>query len=53
MNPQDAAGYIIDSLKIIAKTGWTTDELIDTLNNSNLKKYDIVSLLIGVNNEIM
>ena len=42
---------LIDSLKIIAKTGWTTDELIDTLNNSNLKQYDIVSLLIGVNNQ--
>jgi len=42
---------LIDSLKIIAKTGWTTDELIDTLNKSNLKQYDIVSLLIGVNNQ--
>ena len=36
---------------IIAKSGWTTDQLIDTLNNSNLKQYDIVSLLIGVNNQ--
>ncbi len=42
---------LIDSLKIIAKTGWTTDELIDTLKKSNLKKYDVVSLLIGVNNQ--
>ncbi|MBV20501.1 MAG: lysophospholipase [Cytophagia bacterium] len=42
---------LIDSLKIIAKTGWTTDELIDTLNNSKLNQYDIVSLLIGVNNQ--
>lgn len=37
--------------KIIAKTGWTTYELIDTLNKIDLKKYDYVSLLIGVNNQ--
>mgnify|MGYP001246658520 FL=1 len=42
---------LIDSVKIIAKRGWTTDELIDTLNNLNIGKYDIVSLLIGVNNQ--
>ena len=42
---------LIDSLKIIAKTGWTTDELIDTLNRSIIRQYDIVSLLIGVNNQ--
>ncbi len=41
----------IDSLRVIAKTGWTTNELIDTLNNSSIGKYDIVSLLIGVNNQ--
>ena len=41
---------IIDSLQIIAKTGWTTNELIDTLSKIDLeKKYDMVSLLIGVN----
>ncbi len=38
--------------EIIAKTGWTTDELNDQISNTNfLKKYDIVSLLIGVNNQ--
>jgi lysophospholipase L1-like esterase len=42
--------------KIIAKTGWTTDELetgIIASNNENplLKSYDFVSLLIGVNNQ--
>ena len=43
---------IIDSLQIIAKTGWTTNELIDTLSKIDLeKKYDMVSLLIGVNNQ--
>ena len=37
--------------KIIAKSGWTTDELLDTLNKTKIKKYDFVSLLIGVNNQ--
>ena len=37
--------------KIIAKSGWTTDELLDTLDKIKIKKYDFVSLLIGVNNQ--
>lgn len=38
--------------EIIAKTGWTTDELLDALNQSVLlSKYDFASLLIGVNNQ--
>jgi len=41
---------IIDSVRVIAKTGWTTAQLIDTLSQLNLK-YDLVSLLIGVNNQ--
>ncbi len=43
--------FLIDSVTVIAKTGWTTDELIDTLNNLQLDKFDVVSLLIGVNNQ--
>ena len=43
--------FLIDTVTIIAKTGWTTDELIDTLNNLQLDKFDVVSLLIGVNNQ--
>lgn len=46
------AGYALYAAEIVAKTGWTTDELqagID--NNSFLTTYDIVSLLIGVNNQ--
>lgn len=40
------------SPEIIAKTGWTTDELIQQIDNTRfLKKYDFVSLLIGVNNQ--
>ena len=42
----------IDSVNIIAKTGWTTGELIDSLKSLNINnKYDYVSLLIGVNNQ--
>ena len=37
---------------IIARTGWTTAELQDAIARSgNQKKYDLVSLLIGVNNQ--
>jgi len=37
---------------IIAKTGWTTDELMDAVSAAGLiKEYDMVSLLIGVNNQ--
>lgn len=38
--------------EIIAKTGWTTDELQDAISKIKLlSKYDFVSLLIGVNNQ--
>lgn len=38
--------------EIIAKTGWTTDELQSAINEHQfLEKYDFVSLLIGVNNQ--
>jgi lysophospholipase L1-like esterase len=37
---------------IIAKTGWTTDELMSSINEKNLTgTYDFVTLLIGVNNQ--
>jgi lysophospholipase L1-like esterase len=37
---------------IIAKTGWTTAELAAAIKQSgNTKQYDMVSLLIGVNNQ--
>lgn len=37
---------------IIARTGWTTDELIAAIKERALtNKYDIVTLLIGVNNQ--
>lgn len=41
-----------DSPKIIAKTGWTTDELMSAIKKENMnEKFDLVSLLIGVNNQ--
>jgi len=47
-------GIAVQLEKIIATTGWTTDELLlaleedESIENSN---YDLVSLLIGVNNQ--
>lgn len=41
------------SVEIVARTGWTTRDLLGALNNNqNLSgRYDLVSLLIGVNNQ--
>ena len=40
------------TLKIIARTGWTTTNLINAIENENLPNtYDLVTLLIGVNNQ--
>jgi len=40
------------SLKIIATTGWTTTNLISAINSQNPEpNYDLVTLLIGVNNQ--
>ncbi|RED25170.1 lysophospholipase L1-like esterase [Flavobacterium cutihirudinis] len=40
------------SLKVIATTGWTTSNLISAINTQNLdSNYDLVTLLIGVNNQ--
>jgi len=46
------AGFAFYAAEIIAKTGWTTDELSNSIENTTtLNNYDIVSLLIGVNNQ--
>jgi lysophospholipase L1-like esterase len=43
---------LIADPEIVAKTGWTTDELTDAITKLSLKSnYDYVSLLIGVNNQ--
>lgn len=45
-------GVDVANPDIIARTGWTTAELQDAIKASgNQKKYDVVSLLIGVNNQ--
>jgi lysophospholipase L1-like esterase len=45
-------GFLFQAPEIIAKTGWTTDELFEAIRNySFLPRYDFVSLLIGVNNQ--
>ncbi len=45
-------GNNINDPLIIAKTGWTTDELLDAMEKTKLNgPYDLVTLLIGVNNQ--
>ncbi len=43
---------LMETPKIIARTGWTTDELQEAIHKENVKDtFDLVSLLIGVNNQ--
>jgi lysophospholipase L1-like esterase len=45
-------GVTIDDPQIVAVTGWTTDELSDGMDKAELaSSYDLVTLLIGVNNQ--
>lgn len=45
-------GHSFHAPEIVAKTGWTTDELSAGIDkNKFLPSYNIVSLLIGVNNQ--
>lgn len=42
----------LNPVKIIAQTGWTTTNLISAINSQNpIPNYDLVTLLIGVNNQ--
>jgi hypothetical protein len=44
--------FLINAPEIVAKTGWTTDELQAALSATRLlPSYEFVSLLIGVNNQ--
>ena len=46
------SGIKADSLLIIARTGWTTDELSHGIDVTEIHPpYDLVTLLIGVNNQ--
>ncbi|HEU4992593.1 MAG TPA: SGNH/GDSL hydrolase family protein [Luteimonas sp.] len=45
-------GVAIDDPRIIATTGWTTDELADAIDAAGpLGQWDFVTLLAGVNNQ--
>ena len=45
-------GIYFEKPIIIAKTGWTTDELLIAIKEKDLKgKFDFVTLLIGVNSQ--
>ena len=47
-----AEGKYFSAPEIVAKTGWTTDELQQGINSTRLlPRYDLVTLLIGVNNQ--
>jgi lysophospholipase L1-like esterase len=51
-NDLNQLNYEVSSPEIIAKTGWTTDELIDALEKQQVAtNFDLVSLSIGVNNQ--
>lgn len=47
-----AAGQEWNAPEIVARTGWTSDELAHTLSSLRLlPRYDLVTLLIGVNDQ--
>jgi lysophospholipase L1-like esterase len=48
----NAKGYQVEEPRIIATTGWRTDDLKNAIDKANLvNSYGLVSLLIGVNNQ--
>ncbi|MEO1486575.1 MAG: SGNH/GDSL hydrolase family protein [Bacteroidota bacterium] len=44
-------GIVVTTSKTIAKAGWTTTDLLREIANEKETDYDLVSLLIGVNNQ--
>ena len=47
-----ATGISLENPIIIAKTGWRTDQLMEAVENADFQNtFDLVSLLIGVNNQ--
>jgi lysophospholipase L1-like esterase len=52
VNKLNASGFAFEEPAIIATTGWRTDDLREAIVAANPEKnYDLVSLLIGVNNQ--
>jgi len=43
--------FELSKFRIIAQTGWTTTNLLDALEGASLEGFNMVSLLIGVNNQ--
>lgn len=49
---QKGGEFEIEKLQIIAETGWTTTNLLNAINNTaTTDSFDLVTLLIGVNNQ--
>lgn len=46
-----ANDFTVENSEIIAQTGWRTSNLINAIENSNPQDFNLVSLLIGVNNQ--
>ncbi|MCC5939041.1 MAG: SGNH/GDSL hydrolase family protein [Lunatimonas sp.] len=46
-------GILVSSPKIIAKTGWTSKELLEAMEAEQIHQqvFDLVSVLVGVNNQ--
>lgn len=52
VNSLKTCGIVVDSPKVVATTGWTTDELVNGILQAGISgTYDLVTLLIGVNNQ--
>ena len=48
----ESDGVVVEELRVLATTGWTTGNLKNAMAGANLPTdYDLVSLLIGVNNQ--
>jgi lysophospholipase L1-like esterase len=47
----DSLGWKVDSLSVIARTGWTTNDLLRAVSQIDSGSFDIVTLQIGVNNQ--
>ena len=47
----EARGINSDTLVYIARVAWRTDQLLNAFRNHPNRDYDVVSLLIGVNNQ--
>jgi acyl-CoA thioesterase-1 len=48
----EGVGYQIEETRIIARTGWTTRDLLNALGKDTLNtQWDLVTLCIGVNNQ--